>query len=62
MLFGTGRGLFMIAAPAVALLPSFAPHLALAPGIAIIVTVLGINTLGDGLNDYLDPKLRRNLQ
>ena len=29
MLFGTGRGLFMIAAPAVALLPGFAPHLAL---------------------------------
>ena len=29
MLFGTGRGLFMIAAPAVALLPGVAPHLAL---------------------------------
>ena len=37
---------------------SFAPHLALAPGILIIVTVLAINILGDGLRDYLDPKLR----
>ena len=40
---------------------SFAPHLALAPGIAIIVTVLAINVMGDGLRDYLDPKLRKNL-
>jgi len=40
---------------------SFAPHLALAPGIAIIVTVLSINILGDGLRDYLDPKLKKNL-
>jgi peptide/nickel transport system permease protein len=37
----------------------FAPHLALFPGIAIIVTVLGLNLLGDGLRDLLDPKLRR---
>lgn len=29
------------------------------PGIAIIVTVLGINMLGDALRDALDPKLRR---
>ena len=38
---------------------SFAPHLALAPGISIIVTVLAINIMGDGLRDYLDPKLRK---
>ena len=38
---------------------SFAPHMALFPGIAIIVTVLGLNLLGDGLRDLLDPKLRR---
>lgn len=38
---------------------SFAPHLALFPGIAIICTVLGLNLLGDGLRDVLDPKLRR---
>jgi peptide/nickel transport system permease protein len=29
------------------------------PGLAIIVTVLGINMLGDALRDALDPKLRR---
>ncbi|MCF6322173.1 MAG: ABC transporter permease [Rhizobiaceae bacterium] len=38
---------------------SFAPHMALFPGIAIIITVLGLNLLGDGLRDLLDPKLRR---
>ncbi|WP_264211615.1 ABC transporter permease [Leisingera thetidis] len=37
---------------------SFAPHLALVPGCAIILTVLGLNLLGDGLRDHLDPKLR----
>ena len=36
-----------------------APHLALFPGFAIILTVLGLNLLGDGLSDTLDPKLRR---
>jgi len=29
------------------------------PGIAIMVTVLGINFLGDGLRDLLDPRLRQ---
>ncbi len=37
---------------------SFAPHLALIPGVAIILTVLGLNLMGDGLRDYLDPRLR----
>jgi peptide/nickel transport system permease protein len=36
-----------------------APHLALVPGMAIVVTVLGLNLLGDGLADALDPRLRR---
>lgn len=36
-----------------------APHLALFPGFAIVLTVLGLNLLGDGLSDVLDPKLRR---
>ena len=36
-----------------------APYLALFPGFAIILTVLGLNLLGDGLSDTLDPKLRR---
>lgn len=37
---------------------SFAPHLALIPGLAIILTVLGLNLMGDGLRDWLDPRLR----
>jgi peptide/nickel transport system permease protein len=36
-----------------------APHLAMFPGLAIVLTVLGLNLLGDGLSDLLDPKLRR---
>jgi peptide/nickel transport system permease protein len=39
-----------------------APHTALVPGIAIVVTVLGVNLLGDGLRDALDPQLRRSRQ
>ncbi|MGJ8546284.1 MAG: ABC transporter permease [Sulfitobacter sp.] len=39
-------------------LVSLAPHLALMPGFAIILTVLGLNLMGDGLRDYLDPRLR----
>jgi peptide/nickel transport system permease protein len=33
-----------------------APWLAFAPGVAVLVTVLGFNLLGDGLRDALDPK------
>lgn len=33
-----------------------APHIATIPGIAIAVTVLGFNLLGDGLRDALDPR------
>jgi peptide/nickel transport system permease protein len=36
-----------------------APHMAVFPGLAIVLTVLGLNLLGDGLSDTLDPKLRR---
>jgi len=39
---------------------SFAPHMALFPGLAILLTVLGLNLMGDGLRDILDPKLRRD--
>lgn len=35
-----------------------APTQPLAPGLAIAITVLGLNLLGDGLRDILDPKLR----
>jgi peptide/nickel transport system permease protein len=34
------------------------PWVAVAPGIAIVITVLGFNLLGDGLRDALDPRLR----
>ncbi|MFQ3630775.1 ABC transporter permease [Roseiflexus sp.] len=34
------------------------PWVAIAPGIAIVITVLGFNLLGDGLRDALDPRLR----
>ncbi|MBB4266662.1 ABC transporter permease [Roseospira visakhapatnamensis] len=36
-----------------------APRLALLPGLAIVVTVLGLNLLGDALRDRLDPRLGR---
>ena len=35
-----------------------APHLVFFPGVAIMLTVLGFNLLGDGLRDSLDPRLR----
>ena len=38
---------------------ALAPSLALYPGLAIVVTVLGLNLLGDGLRDLLDPRLKR---
>ncbi len=36
-----------------------APMLAVYPGVAIALAVLGLNLLGDGLRDVLDPKLAR---
>jgi peptide/nickel transport system permease protein len=35
-----------------------APHLAVFPGLAIMLAVLGFNLLGDGLRDALDPRKR----
>lgn len=35
-----------------------APWLTVIPGIAIFITVLGLNLLGDGLRDLLDPRLK----
>ncbi len=46
-MLNTGRG-FM----------SQAPWLSIVPGLAIFLTVLGFNSLGDGLRDVLDPHLR----
>lgn len=36
-----------------------APYLAFFPGIAIVLTVIGFNLLGDGMREALDPRLRR---
>jgi peptide/nickel transport system permease protein len=36
-----------------------APHVMLFPGLAIALTVLSFNFIGDGLREYLDPKQRR---
>jgi peptide/nickel transport system permease protein len=35
-----------------------APFLAIFPGVAIVISVLGFNLIGDGLREALDPKLR----
>jgi peptide/nickel transport system permease protein len=35
-----------------------APYITLYPGLAIVITVLGFNLLGDGLRDIYDPQLR----
>lgn len=37
----------------------FHPWHILAPGMAILITVMGFNFLGDGLRDLLDPRLRK---
>ena len=36
-----------------------APWTVIAPGVALMIAVLGFNLLGDGLRDILDPKQRR---
>jgi peptide/nickel transport system permease protein len=36
-----------------------APVLAVYPGVAIMLSVLGLNLMGDGLRDLLDPKMSR---
>ncbi|MBS7541950.1 ABC transporter permease subunit [Ancylobacter oerskovii] len=37
-----------------------APWIVTLPGLAILITVVAINLMGDGLRDALDPKLRRS--
>jgi len=37
----------------------FAPWLAVFPGLAIMLLVFGFGLVGDGLNDHLDPRIRR---
>jgi len=41
---------------------SLAPHVAIIPGLAIVLTVLGLNLMGDGLRDIFDPRSRRSRQ
>jgi peptide/nickel transport system permease protein len=36
-----------------------APHVALAPGLAVTLLVLAFNLFGDGLRDWLDPTVTR---
>ena len=36
-----------------------APHVSTYPGIALMIAIVGLNLLGDGLRDTLDPRLRR---
>jgi peptide/nickel transport system permease protein len=38
---------------------AISPLLALLPGMAIVLMVLGLNLMGDGLRDILDPRVRR---
>jgi peptide/nickel transport system permease protein len=39
-----------------------APHLAIAPGIMLVLTVLALNVFGDGVRDALDPRARVRLE
>jgi peptide/nickel transport system permease protein len=36
-----------------------APHLLLFPGLAISISAIGFNLLGDGLRESLDPRMKR---
>ena len=36
-----------------------APYLVFAPGVAIVISAIGFNLLGDGLRESLDPRLKR---
>jgi peptide/nickel transport system permease protein len=36
-----------------------APHLLIAPGLAVMLTVMAFNFVGDGLREWLDPKQKR---
>ncbi len=36
-----------------------APHVSTFPGLALMITVVGLNLFGDGLRDTLDPRLKK---
>lgn len=48
----------MLASDALTALKSF-PHVLIFPAVAICITLLAFNFLGDGLRDVLDPKMRK---
>ncbi len=35
------------------------PHISTFPGLALMITVIGLNLFGDGLRDTLDPRLKK---
>jgi len=39
-----------------------APWIALSPGVVIAMLVLGLNLLGDGLRDALDPRMKNTVR
>ena len=39
-----------------------APWIALAPGLAMCTLVIGINLIGDGAREYLDPRLKARIE
>jgi peptide/nickel transport system permease protein len=39
-----------------------APHLAIAPGVMLVITVLALNVFGDGVRDALDPRAKVRLE
>jgi peptide/nickel transport system permease protein len=38
-----------------------APHLTIFPGLAIMITILAFNFIGDGLRDALDPRVSEKM-
>ena len=40
----------------------YAPWIAIFPGVAIAVSALGFNMMGDGIRDLLDPRMRESVQ
>ena len=40
----------------------FAPWIMIFPGLALFITIMGFNLLGDGLRDFLDPYLRNKMR
>jgi ABC-type dipeptide/oligopeptide/nickel transport system permease subunit len=38
-----------------------APHLTIFPGLAIMITILAFNFIGDGLRDALDPRVSKKM-